>query len=130
MASASEEVQGPNGYFITLHLYLPSGEFVCEHDVFMGMGVDCFTRYLEEGLITPGLKLEHNGGLAWDGTHGGIELIHRDYLYILVWNGMILESERNFEDLVLAHGMSVDEPNDVIVVTKECVSERDFPETP
>ena len=130
MASASEEVQGPKGFFITLHLYLPSGEFVCEHDVFMGMGVDQFTQYLEEGLITPGIKLEHNGGMAWSGRHGGIELEHRDYLYIPVWNGMVLESERNFEDLVLAHGMSVDEPNDVIVVTKECVGENDVPEIP
>ena len=129
MASASEEVQGPvhcppftpNGFFITLHLYLPSGEFVCEHDVFMGMGVDAFTIHLEEGLVTPELNLQRFGGMAWSGRHGGIELEHRDYLYILVWNGMVLESDRTFDDYILAHGMSLDEPNDVIVVTKECV---------
>ena len=79
------------------------------------MGVDQFTQYLEEGSITPGISLEHNG--FDDG---------RDYLYILVWNGMALEGGRTFEDLVRDHGMSVDEPNDIIVVTKECVSENEI----
>ena len=83
------------------------------------MGVDQFAQCLEEGLITPGLKPEHNG--FDDG---------REFFYILVWNGRVLEDVRTFEYLVRDHGMSVDEPNEAIVVTKECVSENDFPENP
>ena len=65
MASASEEVRGgsvdwftltASGFCITLHLYRPSGEFVCEHLVLVGMGVDVFTQALEEGLVTPELN--------------------------------------------------------------------------
>jgi len=80
----------------------------------MGMGVDVFTQALEEGLVTP-------DGLAWCNRHAGIELLHRDYLYILVWNGMVLEDGSTFGDYILDHGMSIDEPNDICVVAKEYV---------
>ena len=123
MASASEEnwlrlMAAPPS--ITLHFYLPSGEFVYGHDVsplstlssLVCMSVDQFHKYRLEGSIRP--RDDCRNYLCFDnGFDDG-----RDYLYILVWNGMVLEGGRTFEDLVRDHGMSVDEPNDVLVVTK------------
>ena len=93
-----------------LNLYLPSGEFVCEHNVYVGVAVDEFAQHLEEGVITPDLDLG-------DTDYGG----SRDYFYILVWNGMVLEDGRKFADIVRDHGMSETEPNDITVVKHECV---------
>ena len=43
--------------------------------------------------------------------------------YDLVWHGMVLFDDRKFEDYVQDHGMSVDEPVDVLVVYRERHSE-------
>ena len=106
MASASEEVRGGS---------------VCEHSVLVGMGVDVFTQALEEGLVTPELNLQQHDRFAFFNRHAGIELLHRDYIYTLVWKGMVLEDGSTFGDYILDHGMSIDEPNDIYVVTKEYV---------
>ena len=127
---SSEQPGGPddcppsteNNSSITLHLYRPSGEFVCEHSVFMGMGVDAFTQLLEEGLVTPELNLTNTKTRApWCNRHAGIELLHVDYIYKLVWKDLVLEDGSAFGDYILAHGMSLDEPNDIYVVAKERV---------
>ena len=109
------------GCSITLHLYRPSGEFVCEHSVFVGMGVDVFTQALEEGLVTPELNLQQHDRFAFFNRHAGFDLLHRDYIYSLVWKGMVLADNTTFADYILDHGMSIDEPNDICVVTKEYV---------
>ena len=129
MASASEEVQGPvdwltltgNGFCITLHLYRPSGEFVCEHSVLVGMGVDVFTQALEEGLVTPELNLQQHDRFAFFNRVSDFDQLHRDYIYSLVWKGMVLADNTTFADYILDQGMSIDEPNDICVVTKESV---------
>ena len=108
-----------NGFFITLHLFLPNGQFVCEHSVCIGMGIDAFTQLLEAGLVTPELNLTHHDRPKV--IHAGIELLHDDYVYELVFNGVVLEDGDAFCDYVLAHGMSLDEPNDIYVVAKERV---------
>ena len=130
MASASEEVRGgsfdwltltASGFCITLHLYRPSGDFVCEHSVLVGMGVDVFTQALEEGLVTPELNLQQHDRFAFFNRFAGFDLLHRDYIYSLVWKGMVLADNTTFADYILDHGMSIDEPNDICVVTKESV---------
>ena len=130
MASASEEVRRwardwltltASGSCITLHLYRPSGEFVCEHSVLVGMGVDVFTQALEEGLVTPELNLHHHDYCpSFFNRFAGFDLLHRD-IYSLVWKGMVLGDGTTFADYILDHGMSIDEPNDICVVTKEYV---------
>ena len=90
----------------------------------MGMAVHAFTEQLESGMVTPELNLHHHmrsNGMAWCNRHAGIELVHVDYIYEPVWNGMVLADGATFGDYILAHGMSLDEPNDVYVVTKEWV---------
>jgi hypothetical protein len=109
---------------ITLHLYRPSGEFVCEHSVFVGMEVNVFTDQLEDGLVTPELNLRthlRSKGMDWFNRWAGIELLHIDYIYKLVFNDVVLEDGSNFVDYVLHHGMSLDKPNDIYVVTKRWV---------
>ena len=111
MASASEEVPAlpwiPPPRRVTLHLYLPSGEFVAETTQGMHDGIERFVQDLEEGLITPALGLE-----LWNPFDA-------EFCYLLVWNGMELLDGRVWEDLVDDHGMSVTEPNDIINVTAE-----------
>ena len=88
----------------------------------MGMGVDGFTLQLEEGLVTPELNLTNTKTRApWCNRHAGIELLHVDYIYKFVWNDLVLEDGSTFGDYMLAHGMSLDEPNDIYVVTKKWV---------
>ena len=87
-----------------LHLYLPSGEFLCERNVYGFDSVDHFAQSLEEDLITQDLDS------ADDGDDG------RDYLYILVWKGFILGNGRKFADLVRDHGMSETEPICITVI--------------
>ena len=112
MWSPSSRYPGPwTGPFIKLHLYLTSGEFVCEHNVYVGMAVDDFAQHLEEGVITPDLELVDNLG-----ERGCI------YNYILVWNGMVLDDNVGFADIVRDHGMSETEPNDITVVKHACGS--------
>ena len=130
MASASEEVRGgsidwltltASGFCIALDLYRPSGEFVCEHSVLVGMGVDVFTQALEEGLVTPELNLQQHDRFAFFNRVSDFDQLHRDYIYSLVWKGMVLADNTTFADYILDHGMSIDEPNDICVVTKEYV---------
>ena len=96
MWSPSSRYPGPwTGPFIKLHLYLTSGEFVCEHNVYVEEYVDQFAQWLEEGVITPDLDLGDNGV-------GG-----RDYAYILVWNGIVLKNGRNKHfDLLVTMSLS------------------------
>ena len=128
---SSEQPGGPddnppsteNGPSVTLHLYRPSGEFCCEHSVSTSMGVIAFTQLLEEGLVTPELNLTNTKTRApWSNSEAGTEVLHVDHIYKLVWNDMVLLDSWNFCDYVLGHGMSQDEPIDITVVTKECVS--------
>ena len=129
MASASEEVRGgsdwltltASGRCITLHLYRPSGDFVCEHSVPVGMGIQVFTQALEEGLVTPEINLTQRDRFGFFGRVSDFDQLHRDYIYSLVWNGMVLADNTTFADYILDHGMSIDEPNDICVVTKEYV---------
>ena len=103
MWSPRSRYPGPwTGPFIKLHLYLTSGEFVCEHNVYVGVAVDEFAQHLEEGVITPDLEVDD------------------DMNYILVWNGMVLDDNVGFADIVRDHGMSETEPNDITVVKREC----------
>ena len=122
MASASEElpasprlIPGPR---VTLHLYRASGEFVAEHTELTHTTVWRFAQALEDGYVTPEFFLDY--GRYYD----------REFCYLLVWKDMSvgkLEDQRTWEDLIRDHGMSVDEPNDIIVVIAECVSENDPP---
>ena len=130
MASASEEVrEGSDDWFtftasgrcITLHLYRPSGDFVCEHSVHVGMGLQVFYMALEEGLVTPELNLHQHDRYPFFNRFAGFDLPHRDYIYLLVWKDMVLADNITFVEYILDHGMSIDEPNDICVVTKEYV---------
>ena len=85
------------------------------------MGVDVFTQALEEGLVTPELNLQQHDRFAFFSRFAGFDLLHRDYIYSLVWKGMVLADNTTFADYILDHGMSIDEPNDICVVTKEYV---------
>ena len=97
MASASEEVRGgsdwltltASGWTITLHLYRPSGDFVCEHSVPVGMGLQVFYQALEEDLVTPELNLQQHDRYPFFNRFAGFDLLHRD-IYSLVWKGMVL----------------------------------------
>ena len=74
----------------------------------IGTCVERYGQNLEEGLVTPELGIEHSD----------FETDSR-FFYELVWNGMVLECGRKLEDLVVDHGMSVDEPVVVTVILKE-----------
>ena len=108
---------------LTLHLYRPSGEFCCAHTVSTHLGVRTFTQQLENGQVTPELDLTTTKTrAAWSNREAGTEVLQVDHIYKLVWNDMVLLDRWNFCDYVLGHGMSQDEPIDITVVTKECVS--------
>ena len=111
MASASEEVPASPrllpGTRVTLHLYLASGEFVAELKELTHTTICRFAQDLEEGLITPEFDLEYR--FPFD----------REYCYLLTWNGHYLLDGRTWSDFIRDHGMSVTEPNDIIVVTAE-----------
>ena len=108
---------------LTLHLYRPSGEFCCAHTVSTHLGIRTFTQQLENGQVTPELDLTTTKTrAAWSNREAGTEVLQVDHIYKLVWNDMVLLDEKNFCDYVLGHGMSQDEPIDITVVTKECVS--------
>ena len=102
--SSSEQVRASprDNRYITLHLYLPSGEFVVEDVVPIIKGVERYVQDLEEGLVTPKLGFDSPG-----------------FVYELVWNDKVLNDGGIFKNLVEDHGMSVDEPVDVIVILKE-----------
>ena len=85
-----------------------------EHVIPISTCVERYGQDLEEGLVASELRIPIDD---WGQSYARYEL---------VWNGMVLDCGRKFEDLVEDHGMSVDEPNDIIVVTKECVSENEI----
>ena len=91
---------------VTLHLYLPTGEFVIEVTQRMHWSIFGFVQDLERGNITPALDLELGDRLSTP-------------CYRLVWNDMVLEEGLNWGNLVVDHGMSLIEPNDITVVTVE-----------
>ena len=107
------EFPGPK---VKLHIYLASGEFLCEHDQWIESNINQFSAYLEAGFIAPELDLE------WPLNNGG-----PSYVYYIVWNGMFLEDEMRFTDLIRDHGMSETEPNDITVIKHEYGSEKDAP---
>ena len=111
MASASEEVPASPqllpGTRVILHLYRASGEFVAEHEELIDTPIRNFGGLLELGFITAEFDLE--SGFPFD----------REYCYLLTWNGHDLMDGRTWDDFIRDHGMSVTEPNDIIVVTAE-----------
>ena len=88
---------------VTLHLYLPSGEFVIEVTQKVQWSVARLVQDLEEGNITPALDLELGDRLP-------------TVYYLLVWNDIVLREGLNWGNLVLELGMSLTEPNDSTVV--------------
>ena len=112
-----------NGDSVTLHLYRPSGEFCVECSVSTCMTVIAFTQLLEEGKVTPELGLNNTKTRApWRNTEAGIERLHVDYIYKLVWNDKVLTDWWTFSDYVLCDGLSQNEPNDIYVIKQECVT--------
>jgi hypothetical protein len=112
-----------NGPSVTLHLYRPSGEFCVECSVSTCMTVIAFTQLLEEGKVTPELDLRSTKTRApWRNSEAGIERLHVDYIYKLVWNDMVLTDWWTFSDYVLCDGLSQNEPNDIYVIKQECVT--------
>ena len=106
--------------YVTLHLYRPSGEFVIENVVPIGRSVYWYWDALEHGMVTPRLcigNMRMSMALTIDDRIAGEDFDKR-FFFDLVWNGMILEYEGTFADLVENHGMSVDEPVDVMVVLR------------
>ena len=106
------------GPYVTLHPYWPSGEFICEDFVFLGLTVDIYSQYLEEGLILEDIKLESE--------EDGVQKCY----YKLVWKETLLEDEWHFYDIVPEFGMSSTEPNDVIVIHTVSAGENSFEEEP
>ena len=110
MASASEEVPASPqlllGTRVILHLYRASGEFVAEHEELIDTPIRNFGGELELGFIAPEFDLESNQ-------------LYREYCYELTWNEHYLLDGRTWSDFIRDHGMSVTEPNDIIVVTAE-----------
>ena len=47
--------------FVTLHLYLPSGEFIVEDFLALGRGVERYKPDLEDGVVCAKLGLYGNG---------------------------------------------------------------------
>ena len=62
---------------------------------------------MEEGNITPAFDLE-----LWNP-------FDKKFGYRLVWNDMVLREGLIWGNLVVNHGMSFTEPNDITVVTVE-----------
>ena len=98
----------PSGTCVTLHLYLPSGEFLAEA-IELTSGSTCrFVDALETGMITPELDTAYRFG------------DHRfEYSYVLVYNGIELLNGTMWDELVRDHGLSLEEPNDIIIVATE-----------
>ena len=91
---------------VTLHLYLPSGEFVIEVTQKVQWSVARLVQDLEEGYITPALDLT-------------LGYIHPFGTYLLVWNDVVLMEDLNWGNVVYGFGMSLTEPNDITVVYVE-----------
>ena len=100
------------GPFVTLHLYRPSGEFICEDFVFLMLTVGTYSQYLGEGLILEDIRLEPDE----NGNH--------EFYYTLVWKETILECRRHFFEILAESGMSSTEPNDCIVILAASAGEN------
>jgi len=105
-ASRTHAPASPRGnVYITLHLYLASGEFIIADRVPLDQDVEGYVQDLEEGCIDPSLRV------PIPQLEGDDEL-----QYTLVWKDMELQCGRKFIDFVEDHGMPVDEPVDIMVV--------------
>ena len=91
-----------NPIIITLHLYLPNGEFIIEvfNDEYMG-NINSFIESLENGDITPDMDLDL----------GDSESVP---CYALVFNDIVLDEHWDWTDVP---GVSFTEPNFITVVT-------------
>ena len=88
---------------VTLQLYRVNGDFVVEVIQRHDQSICRFVQDLEDGHITPALQLE-----MWESLSGPC--------YRLVWNDIVLEEGRHWEDAVDEHGMSFTEINIITVV--------------
>ena len=91
---------------VTLHLYLPSGEFVIEVTQRVQWSIARFVQDLEEGNITPALDLK-------------LGYRHTTVYYLLVWNDVVLREGLNWGNVVVELVMSLIEPNNITVVYVE-----------
>ena len=96
---------------VTLHFYLPSGEFIKEEVVPIWhsfandyLGDDIPHQLVADGKVT---------------LTSAFVPVWSTYVWDFVWNDMLLEHGMEFEHLVDDHGMSVDEPVVITVVSKE-----------
>ena len=110
-ASRTHAPASPRGnVYITLHLYLASGEFIIADRVPLDQDVERYVQDLEEGLVDPSFRIDTwSQGDLWEEWE---ECLHG---YTLVWKDMELQCGRKFIDFVEDHGMPVDEPVDVMV---------------
>ena len=107
-ASRTHAPASPRGnVYITLHLYLASGEFIIADRVPLDPCVERYVQDLEEGCIDPSLRV------PIPQLEGDDEL-----RYTLVWKDMELQCGRKFIDFVEDHGMPVDVPVDIMVVMR------------
>ena len=115
-ASRTHAPASPRGnVYITLHLYLASGEFIIADRVPLDQDVEWYVHHLEEGHVDPSLRIMDG---SW--SHGDVweewdEIVHG---YTLVWKDMELLCGMKFIDFVEDHGMPVDVPVDIMVVMR------------
>ena len=114
-ASRTHAPASPRGnVYITLHLYLPSGEFIIADRVPLDQDVEWYVHHLEEGHVDPSLRIPDGSWSHGDVWEEWTECVHG---YTLVWKDMDLEEcGSKFIDFVQDHGMPVDEPVDIMVV--------------
>ena len=109
----------PYGTCVALHLYLPSGDFLTEAIRLTCESTCRFVNALENGMILPELDTAYRFG------------DHRfEYGYVLVCNGIELLNGTTWAELVLDHGLSLEEPNDITIVTTEVDWLTIFPSPP
>ena len=90
-----------NPIIITLHLYLPNGEFIIEVFESKRGDINSFIEALENGDITPDMDLDL----------GDSESVP---CYALVFNDIVLDEHWDWSDVP---GVSFTEPNFITVVT-------------
>jgi hypothetical protein len=106
------------GPFVTLHLYRPSGEFICEDFAYRGSTVDNYCQYLEEGRVTHELSLMPE------------DYYRQGFCYRLVWKDLVLGEMWQSYDILQEHGMSSTEPNDAIGIKTDTGVIYDLEESP
>ena len=125
--NAPSTVKGPS---VTLQLYKPSGLFCGECCVSTSKTISSFIQLLEMGQISPELNLACTKTRApWRNTEAGIERLHVDYVYKLVWNDKVLLDWWTFQDYVVCDGMSENEANRIYVIKQENVTTVMTPDT-